>query len=250
MKCLVAIKQVPDHHIRVRPTPDGRGIATAGLKMSLNPFDENALEAALQLREAGHVRHIVAVGLGPESIQDSLRQALAMGADRALRVEAPERLDALAVARLLQDVVQRERPQLVLLGKQAIDSDAGQAAAMLAALLDWPQALAVSALRCEAGRLQVECEVDGGQTQLSLPLPAVLSADLRLNDPRFVRLPDLMKAKKKSIESVPHALAPDALRPRLQLEAAAEPGARPAGVRVGSVAELLAHLRQTTELLA
>lgn len=243
MRVLVSIKRVIDYNVRVRAKADGSGVETAGVKMGINPFDENALEAALRLREAGLASEVVVVSFGESAVQDALRGALAMGADRAIWGEAGGPLDQLAVARLLKVVVEREAPGLVLLGKQAIDEDAGQTAAMLAALLDWPQALAASSLALDDGRLTVVREIDGGTETLALSLPAVVSADLRLNAPRFVKLPDLMKARRLPIEALDCAAACPDLAPRVIATQVVEPPPRAAGKVVGSVAELVEKLK-------
>src|SRR5262245_29451551 len=185
MKILVALKRVIDFNVRVRPRADGLDAETAGVKMSVNPFDENAIEEALRLKEAGKATEIVGVSLGGTGAQEGLRHALAMGVDRVIWGQAAEELDSLAVAKLLREIVKAEQPQLVILGKQAIDDDSGQTAQMLAALLDWPQAVAVSKITVEGNSITTVREVDGGTETLSLDLPAVISADLRLNDPRF-----------------------------------------------------------------
>ena len=247
MKILVALKRVIDYNVRVRPRADGLGVETAGVKMSVNPFDENAIEAALRLKEAGKATEVVAVSLGGAGAQEGLRHALAMGVDRVIHGEAAEELDSLAVAKLLCEVVKAEAPQLVLLGKQAIDDDAGQAAQMLAALLDWPQAVAVSSLDVDGNAITVVREIDGGTETLSLDLPAVLSADLRLNDPRFVKLPNLMMAKKKPIGTID--LAAVAAAPRLKTHTVAEPPPRAAGIKVNSVAELVEKLKNEAGVL-
>ena len=249
MKVLVALKRVVDFNVRVRPTADGLGVETAGVKMSVNPFDENAIEEALRLKEAGKATEIVAVTLGAATSQEGLRHALAMGVDRVVHGEiaAPEALDSLAVAKLLKAVVDAEQPQLVLLGKQAIDDDAGQTAQMLAALLDWPQAVAVSKLTVEGNAATVVREIDGGTETLNIDLPAVISADLRLNDPRFVKLPNLMMAKKKPIGSIDLSGVPAAVS--VAVKKVAEPPARAAGIKVGSVAELVEKLKNEAGVL-
>lgn len=249
MKVLVALKRVVDFNVRVRPTADGLGVETAGVKMSVNPFDENAIEEALRLKEAGKATEIVAVTLGVTTSQEGLRHALAMGVDRVVHgeVAAPETLDSLAVAKLLKAVVEAEQPQLVLLGKQAIDDDAGQTAQMLAALLDWPQAVAVSKLTVEGNAATVVREIDGGTETLNIDLPAVISADLRLNDPRFVKLPNLMMAKKKPIGT--QDLSSVAAAPSLKTLKVAEPPPRAAGIKVGSVAELVEKLKNEAGVL-
>jgi electron transfer flavoprotein beta subunit len=247
MKILVALKRVVDANVRVRPRVDGLGVDTAGVKMSVNPFDENAIEEALRLKAAGTATEVVAVSLGGAGVQEGLRHALAMGADRVIHGETPEELDSLAVAKYLKAVVAAEQPQLVLLGKQAIDDDAGQTAQMLAALLDWPQAVAVSQLTIEGNAATVVREIDGGTETLTLDLPAVLSTDLRLNDPRFVKLPNLMMAKKKPIGTID--LSAVAAAPKLKTTKVAEPPPRPAGVKLSSVAELVSKLKNEAGVL-
>lgn len=248
MKVLVALKRVIDYNVRVRPRADGLGVETAGVKMSVNPFDENAIEEALRLKEAGKATEIVAVTLGGAAAQEGLRHALAMGVDRVIHGETADELDSLAVAKYLKAVVAAEQPQLVLLGKQAIDDDAGQAAQMLAALLDWPQAVAVSKLTVEGNAITVVREIDGGTETLNIDLPAVISADLRLNDPRFVKLPNLMMAKKKPIGSID--LSGVAAPLSLAVKAVAEPPARKGGVKLNSVAELVDKLKNEAGVLS
>ncbi|UXY16038.1 electron transfer flavoprotein subunit beta/FixA family protein [Chitiniphilus purpureus] len=244
MKALVAVKRVVDHNVHVHIKPDGSAVETAGVKMSVNPFDEIAIEAALRLKESGAVSEIVAVTLGEAASQDVLRHALAMGVDRAVLVEAHGELQPLGVAKLLQAVVAREAPQLVLLGKQAIDDDAGQVGQMLAARLGVGQGTFASVLTVEGGEVRVVREVDGGTETVALKLPAVITADLRLAEPRFVKLPNLMMAKKKPIDTI----AADSLgvdyAPRLKQLKLAEPPQRAPGVKVGSVAELVQKLRE------
>jgi len=243
MKILVAVKRVVDYNIKVRIKADGSDVDIAGVKMGVNPFDENAIEEALRLKEQGKATEVVVVSLGTNANQDVLRHALAMGADRAILVESADELQPLGVAKLLKAVVTREQPDLIMLGKQAIDDDAGQAGQMLAALLDYPQATFISALKVEGKEISVTREVDGGTENLTLALPAVVTADLRLNDPRFVKLPNLMMARKKPIENLNAAeLGVDAA-PRLKLLQVTEPPARKPGIKVGSVAELLSKLR-------
>lgn len=243
MKILVQIKRVIDYQVTVRPTADGRNVETAGVKMSINPFDENALEAAVRLKEAGLATEVLAVAIGSAANQDVLRHALAMGADRALLLETEHPLGSLQTAKALKALVAREAPKLVLTGKQAIDDDAAETAQMLAALLDWPQATFASAITLADGVATVVREIDGGQETLELNLPAVISADLRLNDPRFIKLPALMMAKKKPLETLPLAELAAVEAPALTLEAVNEPPARPAGRVLGNVDELVAALR-------
>lgn len=250
MKIIVSIKRVVDPNVQVRPRGDQTAVELAGARMSINPFDENALEEAVRLKEQGLASEIIAVSFGDTGVQDSLRQALALGATRAIWGQVPAGLDQLAIARLLQHLAQRENAALVLLGKQAIDEDAGQTAQMLAALLDWPQAIAVSALEFEAGWLRLRREVDGGSEALKVQLPAVVSADLRLNAPRFVKLPDLMKAKRLPIEALDCAALGLDLAPRVRATRIDTPAPRAAGQRVGSVAELIEKLRHEAQVIA
>jgi electron transfer flavoprotein beta subunit len=243
MKILVAIKRVVDYNIKVRIKADGSDVDIDGVKMSVNPFDENAIEAALRLKALHADTEVVAVSMGTAVNQDVLRHALAMGADRALLVETSTRLHALSVAKLLKEIVLREQPDLIILGKQAIDDDAGQAGQMLAALLDYAQGTFASALEIQGDEIIVTREVDGGTETLALQLPAVVTADLRLNEPRFVKLPSLMMARKKPIETI-HATDFDIdIRPRLTLLKVTEPAARKAGIMVANVEELLTQLR-------
>jgi electron transfer flavoprotein beta subunit len=244
MKVLVAVKRVVDYNIKVRIKADGSDVDIAGVKMGINPFDENAIEEALRLKEQSVVTEIVAVSLGTLANQDVLRHALAMGADRALLVESDLTLQALGVAKLLKAVALREQPQLIILGKQAIDDDAGQTGQMLAALLNYPQATFASAIHVDGDIITVTREVDGGTETLALNLPAVVTADLRLNEPRFVKLPNLMMARKKPIETIAAAELNVNAEPRLKLIKVSEPSARKAGIRVGSVSELLSKLRE------
>ena len=255
MKVLIAIKRVVDHNVRVRPLTDGSGVDTANVKMSMNPFDENAIEEALRLKEAGIVSEVVAVSIGIPAVQDVLRQALAMGVDRVVLIESAETLQPLGVAKLLRAVIQREQPQLVILGKQAVDDDAGQTGQMLAGLLDWPQGTCVSGLKVIGDAkhtirsIQVTREIDGGTDVLELDLPAVITADLRLNAPRCVRLPNLMQAKKNSIETIDATTLGVNTVSRLKVIQIAEPPPRKAGIRVSSVAELVQKLKDEAGVL-
>jgi electron transfer flavoprotein beta subunit len=243
MKILVAVKRVVDHNVKVRIKPDGTNVDIEGVKMGVNPFDENAIEEALRLKEKGLATEVIAVSLGGAANQDVLRHSLAMGADRAILLESDADLQPLAVAKLLKAIVEREKPDLILLGKQAIDDDAGQTGQMLAALLDYPQGTFASSIQKEANTLIVTREVDGGTETLALTLPAVVTADLRLNEPRFVKLPNLMMARKKPIETIKATELGIATEPRLKLIQVAEPAVRKAGIKVGSVEELLNKLR-------
>jgi len=243
MKVLVAIKRVVDFNVKVRIKADGSDVDIAGVKMGINPFDENAVEAALRLKESGQATEVVAVTLGSAAAQDVLRHALAMGVDRAVLVETDAVLQPLGTAKLLKAVAERERPGLIILGKQAIDSDAGQAGQMLAALLGVGQGIAISALEVLDNEIRVTREIDGGTETLALRLPAVVTADLRLNEPRYVKLPNLMMAKKKPIQTINAVeLGVDA-GPRLKQIAVADPPERKAGIKVGSVHELVEKLR-------
>jgi len=241
---MVCIKRVVDYNVRVRVKPDGSGVAIDGLKMSINPFDEIALEEALRLKERGRAGEVLVVSVGGADAQQQLRTGLAMGADRALLVEAAEPLEPLGVARVLRALVERERPDLVLLGKQAIDDDHAQTGQMLAALWDRPQATFASRLEIDGERATVTREVDAGLEVLEVDLPAVVTTDLRLNQPRYVKLPEILKAKKKALDVLPlDSLGVDALA-RLVVERVDAPAPRARGIRVHDAAELVAALRQ------
>ncbi len=250
MKLLVAIKRVVDYNIKVRPKTDGSDVDIATVKMSINPFDEVAVEEALRLREAGIATEIVAVAVGTAQSQDVLRHALAMGVDRAIMVETDAVTEPLATAKLLKAITQREQPQLILIGKQAIDDDAAETGQMLAALLNVGQGTFASKLELTADCVVVTREISGGQEKVSLPLPAVITADLRLNEPRYVKLPNLMQAKKKPIETVKSSDLGVDLAPRLKLLQVAEPPARAPGIKVSSVAELVQKLRDEAKVLS
>lgn len=243
MKILVAVKRVVDYNITVRVKPDGSDVDIDGVKMGVNPFDENAIEAALRLKEQGIATEVVAVSFGTQVNQDVLRHALAMGADRAVLVESSEKLQSLSVAKLLKAVVEREQPKLIILGKQSVDDDAGQMGQMLAGLLNYPQATFASTITIANEEATVTREVDGGTETLAISLPAVITADLRLNEPRFVKLPNLMMARKKPIETVNADELGLNLTPRLNLLKVNEPPARKPGIKVNSVEELLSKLR-------
>lgn len=243
MKALVAVKRVVDYNVKVRVKADGSDVDIGNVKMSMNPFDEIAVEEAVRLKEAGKVSEIVAVSLGGKKCEDTLRTALAMGADRAVHVETEAALEPLAVAKLLKAVADKEQPQILLLGKQAIDDDANQTAQMLAALLNAPQGTFAGKLEINGGEAVVTREIDGGMETVALKLPAVISADLRLNEPRYVKLPQIMQAKKKPLEkSTPEELGVNTA-PRMQAVSYAEPKARKAGEKVGSVDELVEKLK-------
>jgi electron transfer flavoprotein beta subunit len=242
MKILVAVKRVVDHAVRVRVRADLSGVETDNVRMSMNPFDKHAVEAAVQLAEAGHSDEIVVVSIGPKQANDVILTALAMGAHRGLLIEADGRIETLAVAKLLRAVVDEEQPDLVLLGKQAVDDDSNHVGQMLAGLLDWPQATFASAIAVEGGTLEVTREVDYGRATVALPLPAVVTADLRLNTPRNPGLPMVMKARQKPLAVRPVAEFDIDLTPRLEIEQVSPPAERTAGRSVASVAELTAAI--------
>ncbi len=249
MKALVAVKRVVDFNVKVRVKADNSGLDLANVKMSMNPFDEIAVEEAVRLKERGIVTEIVAVSCGTVACQETLRTAMAIGADRAILVETEEELQPLAVAKLLKAVADQEQPQLVFLGKQAIDDDANQTGQMLAALADWPQATFASKLELAEGKATVTREVDGGLETVAITLPAVITCDLRLNEPRYVTLPNMMKAKKKEIAVLtPATLGVDAA-PRLKTLSMTEPPQRSAGVRVANVAELVDKLKNEAKVI-
>lgn len=243
MKILVAVKRVVDYNIKVRIKTDGSDVDIEGVKMGINPFDENAIEEALRLKESGLATEVLVVAIGTSANQDVLRHALAMGADRAILLEAAIAIQPLATAKLLKAMVLREQPDLIILGKQAIDDDTGHLGQMLAALLDYPQGAFASALQMEGNECLVTREVDGGTETIALMLPAVVTADLRLNNPRFVKLPNLMMARKKIIETINDSEFSINTEPRLNLLKVSEPPARKAGIKVHSVEELLSKLR-------
>ena len=249
MKALVAVKRVVDYNVKVRVKADGSDVDIGNVKMSMNPFDEIAVEEAVRLKEAGKVSEIVAVSLGEKKCEETLRTALAMGADRAVHVETDAKLEPLAVAKLLKAVADKENPQILLLGKQAIDDDANQVAQMLAALLNAAQGTFAPKVQIEGEEALVTREIDGGEETVALKLPAVISADLRLNEPRFVKLPNIMAAKKKPLEKLsPADLAVD-ISPRLNTMKFAEPKARQAGVKVADVAELVEKLKNEAKVI-
>jgi electron transfer flavoprotein beta subunit len=244
MKIVVPVKRVVDYNVKIRVKPDGSGIDLANVKMSMNPFDEIAVEEAVRLKEKSGAKEVVVVSIGSAKAQETLRTALAIGADRAILIETPEgvTIEPLAVAKLLKAVVEVEKPDLVILGKQAIDDDCNQTGQMLASLLDWPQGTFASKVVAESGAVSVTREVDGGLETIKLKLPAVVTTDLRLNEPRYPSLPNIMKAKKKPLDvKKPEDLGVD-IRPRLKVLKTSEPPTRKAGIKVGSVAELVQKL--------
>ena len=249
MKILVPVKRVVDYNVKVRVKADGTGVETAGVKMSMNPFDEIAVEEAVRLKEAGIATEIVAVSLGVAACAETIRTALAMGADRGILVESDVDLQPLAVAKLLNAIVAKEQPGLVILGKQAIDDDMNATGQMLAALLGWPQGTFASKVSIDGTALTVVREVDGGLETVALTLPAIITTDLRLNEPRYASLPNIMKARKKPIETIKPAYLGIDPAPRLTVVKVSEPPKRSAGVKVASVAELVAKLKNEAKVI-
>jgi electron transfer flavoprotein beta subunit len=249
MKVLVPVKRVIDYNVKVRVKPDGSGVELANVKMSMNPFDEIAVEEAIRLKEKGKVTEIVAVSIGPQQAQETIRTALAMGADRGILVKVDGTVEPLAVAKILKGIVEAESPDLVILGKQAIDDDCNQTGQMLAALLGWPQGTFASKVEPGEGTIDVTREVDGGLQTVSLKMPAVVTTDLRLNEPRYASLPNIMKAKKKPIDEKSAADYGVDTAPRLKVLKTTEPGGRKAGVKVGSVAELVGKLKNEAAVI-
>ena len=249
MKILVPVKRVVDYNVKVRVKADGTGVETSGVKMSMNPFDEIAIEEAVRLKEKGVATEVIAVSMGIAACAETIRTALAMGADRGVLVQTDVELQPLAVAKMLKALVLKEEPRLVIMGKQAIDDDMNATGQMLAALLGWPQGTFASKVTVEGDGVAVTREVDGGLETLALTLPAIITADLRLNEPRYASLPNIMKARKKTIETI----APDALgvdpAPRLTLVSVAEPPKRQAGKKVASVAELVLKLKTEAKVI-
>ena len=249
MKILVPVKRVIDYNVKVRVKPDQSGVELANVKMAMNPFDEIAVEQALRIKEAGQAEEVVLVSVGPQQSQETIRTGLAMGADRGIHIEAGQDVEPLAVAKLLTAVVGKENPSLVLCGKQAIDDDSNQTAQMLSALLGWSQATFASGVELAGDKANIIREVDGGLEHIEVSMPAVISVDLRLNEPRYASLPNIMKAKKKPIDS----LSADELgvdtAPRLKVVKVEEPAARSAGIKVGSVAELVDKLKNEAKVI-
>jgi electron transfer flavoprotein beta subunit len=249
MKIVVAVKRVVDFNVKVRVKPDGSGIDLANVKMAMNPFDEIGVEEALRLKEAGKADEVIVVSIGPAQAVETIRTALAMGADRGILVKTDTNVEPLAVAKILKAVIEAEQPGLAILGKQAIDDDSNQTGQMLAALLGWPQGTFASKLVIEGSDVLVTREVDGGLQTVRLKGPAVVTTDLRLNEPRYASLPNIMKAKKKPIdEKSPDAYGVD-VEPRLEVVKTVEPPSRKAGVKVGSVAELVGKLKNEAGVL-
>jgi len=243
MKVLVPVKRVVDYNVKIRVRPDGSGVELANVKMSMNPFDEIGVEEAIRLKEAGKADEIVVVSIGPAQAAETLRTALAMGADRAILVKVDELVEPLGVAKVLKGVVEAEKPGLVILGKQAIDDDANQTGQMLSALLGWSQATFASKVEIDGDRAKVTREVDGGLQVIDVKLPAIVTTDLRLNQPRYASLPNIMKAKKKPLDEKSPADFGADVKPRLKVLKTEEPGGRKAGVKVKDVAELVSSLK-------
>jgi electron transfer flavoprotein beta subunit len=249
MKLLVCVKRVVDFNVKIRVKPDGSGVELANVKMSMNPFDEIAVEEAVRLKEQGKATEIVAVSIGPQQAGETIRTALAMGADRGILVKTDAAVEPLSIAKILKAVIAQEKPDLVVMGKQAIDDDANQTGQMLAALLGWPQGTFAFKVNVGEGSVDVTREVDGGLQTVGLKLPAIVTTDLRLNEPRYASLPNIMKAKKKPLdETSPETLGVD-VSPRLTVVKTAEPGGRKAGVKVASVAELVSKLKTEAGVL-
>ncbi len=249
MKVLVAVKRTIDANVKVRVKADGTGVETANVKMAMNPFCEIAIEEAVRLREANIASEVIAVSAGPQAVQETLRSALAIGADRAIHVVTDVALQPLAIAKLLKAIAAKEQPKLIILGKQAIDDDNNQTGQMLAALLDWPQATFASKLKIEGEGAEVTREVDGGLETIAINLPAIVTTDLRLNEPRYASLPNIMKAKKKTIDTLkPEDLGVD-VTPRLKVLKVEEPARRKGGVKVADVAELVSKLRSEAKVI-
>jgi electron transfer flavoprotein beta subunit len=249
MKVLVTVKRVIDPYVKVRVKADGSGVETANVKMTMNPFCEIAVEQAVRMKEAGVVTEIVAVSIGTQQSQETLRTAMAMGADRGILVETDAEVQPLAVAKIVKAIAAKESPKLIIMGKQAIDDDSNQSGQMTAALLGWPQAAFISKIEIKGDSAEVTREIDGGLEQLTIKLPAVVTADLRLNEPRYVTLPNIMKAKKKPLEVIkPDALGVD-VAPRLKTLKVEEPSKRGAGVKVADVKELVAKLKNEAKVI-
>jgi electron transfer flavoprotein beta subunit len=249
MKVLVPVKRVIDYNVKVRVKADNSGVELANVKMAMNPFDEIAVEQALRLKEAGGADEVVAVSIGPAQNQETIRTALAMGADRGIHIEASHDIEPLAVAKLLKAVVERENPGLVLVGKQAIDDDCNQTGQMLAALLGWAQGTFVSALEVTGDKAKVVREVDGGLEHLEISMPAIVSVDLRLNEPRYASLPNIMKAKKKPLDSLTGDDLGVDMTPRLTIVKVEEPAEREAGIKVADVKELVEKLKNEAKVI-
>ncbi len=249
MKVLVAVKRVVDYNVKVRVKADQTGVELANVKMAMNPFDEIAVEEAVRMKEAGKAAEVVAVSLGSAACQETIRYAIALGADRGILVQTDQELEPLAVAKLLQAVAERENPDLIILGKQAIDDACNLTGQMLAALLEWPQGTFASKVELGDGDMQVTREIDGGLETVKLTLPAVVTTDLRLNEPRYAKLPNIMKAKKKPLDVIEAGDMGVDLKPRLTTLKVTEPPQREAGIRVGDISELVDKLRNEAKVI-
>ncbi|MCG8428558.1 MAG: electron transfer flavoprotein subunit beta/FixA family protein [Chromatiales bacterium] len=249
MKVLVAVKRVVDYNVKIRVKADQTGVETANVKMSMNPFDEIAVEEAVRIKEAGKADEVVVVSIGPKQAQETIRSALALGADRGILIETEDEVQPLAVAKLLKQVAEKESPDLLLLGKQAIDDDSNQTGQMLAALLGWPQGTFASKVELSEGSVDVTREIDGGLETIKLNVPAVITTDLRLNEPRYAKLPNIMKAKKKPLDVIAIADTGIDITPTLTTLKVTEPAQRQAGIKVASVAELVDKLRNEAKVI-
>ena len=249
MKILVPVKRVVDYNVKIRVKADGSGVELANVKMSMNPFDEISVEEAIRIKEASKATEIIVVSVGPQQAQETLRTGLAMGADRAILIKTDDTVEPLGVAKLLKAVVEEEKPDLVIVGKQAIDDDANQTGQMLSALLGWPQGTFASEIALEDGSATVTREIDGGLQKIKIALPAVVTADLRLNEPRYASLPNIMKAKKKPLDTKAPADYGVDIAPRLEVLSTVEPAAREAGIKVETVAELVDKLKNEASVL-
>jgi len=249
MKILVAVKRVIDYNVQIRVKEDGSGVVTDNVKMSTNPPDDNAIEEAVKIKEAGKAKEIVAVTVGEEKAQETVRKALAVGADRGILVKASGTVEPLAVAKILQKIVEKEKPDLVFMGKQAIDDDCNQTGQMLSALLDWPQATFASKINVEEGKLKVTREIDEGLETIEINTPAIVTCDLRLNEPRYASLPNIMKAKKKPIEQLNASDLGVDINSRVQQIKVEEPPQRKAGIKVANVAELVQKLKNEAKVI-
>ena len=250
MKILVPVKRVVDYNVRIRVRADQSGVETDNVKMSMNPFDEIAVEQAIRLKEAGICEEIIAVSIGPEKAQETIRTALAMGADRGIYIAGEQMVEPLIVAKILQKIAEKENPEIIILGKQAIDDDSNQTAQMLSALLDWPQATFISHLEIDNGNFQAVREIDGGLMSVKGTLPAIFSVDLRLNEPRYASLPNIMEAKKKPIDTMTNDELGIDMTPLLSVVKVTEPPVRQAGVKVANIDELVSKLRDDAKVIS
>ena len=249
MKILVAVKRVIDYNVQIRVKEDGSGIVTENVKMSTNPPDDNAIEEAVKIKESGKATEVIAVTVGEEKAQETVRKALAVGADRGIHIKADNNIEPLAVSKILQKIVEKEKPDLVFMGKQAIDDDCNQTGQMLSALLDWPQATFASKINVEEGKLKVTREIDEGLETIEINTPAIVTCDLRLNEPRYASLPNIMKAKKKPIEQLNASDLGVDVNSRVQQIKVEEPPQRKAGIKVANVAELVQKLKNEAKVI-